>query len=99
VLDFIGADYLARNLNVLRPTGRLLLVGLMGRNNCDFDIRIVLGKRLTIRGFTLRAQTVTDKRRIVERVRQRWIPLLKNGRLNPLCMQLFRLKKPRPLMS
>jgi len=93
VLDFIGADYLARNLNALRPTGRLVLVGLMGRNNCNFDIRIVLGKRLTIRGFTLRAQTVADKRRIVERVRQRWIPLLKNGRLKPIVHATFPLEK------
>jgi NADPH:quinone reductase len=93
VLDFIGADYLARNLNVLRPTGRLLLVGLMGRNNCDFDVRIVLGKRLTIRGFTLRAQTVANKRRIVERVRQHWIPLLKNGRLKPIVHATFPLEK------
>jgi NADPH:quinone reductase len=93
VLDFIGADYLARNLNALRPTGRLILVGLMGKNNCDFDIRIVLGKRLTIRGFTLRAQTVTDKRRIVERVRQRWIPFLKSGRLKPIVHATFPLER------
>jgi len=93
VLDFVGADYLARNLKVLRPTGRLVLVGLMDSNNCDFDIRIVLGKRLTIRGFTLRAQTVANKRRIVGRVRQRWIPFLQNGRLKPIVHTTFPFEK------
>ena len=37
VEDFIGADYLARNLAVLKPAGTLLLVGLMGGQTARFD--------------------------------------------------------------
>jgi NADPH:quinone reductase len=91
VLDFIGADYLARNLAILRRTGRLVLVGQLGSPTCVFDPADVIGKRLTIRGFTLRPQSLAEKRNIVQRVRQRWLPLLRNGRIKPVLHGSFPL--------
>lgn len=82
--DFIGADYLAKNLAVLKPHGRLVLVGLMGLQTCSFDPAIMLRKRLTIRGFTLRAQSVQEKQGIVARVTERWLPLIACGRIGPI---------------
>ena len=84
VEDFIGADYLARNLAVLKPTGTLLLVGLMGGQVAPFDLGGMLRKRLSIRGFTLRAQPIANKRAIVGRFRERWLPLLAAGTLRPI---------------
>ena len=84
VEDFIGADYLARNLAVLKPTGTLLLVGLMGGQVAPFDLGGMLRKRLSIRGFTLRAQPVENKRAIVGRFRERWLPLLAAGAIRPV---------------
>ena len=84
VEDFIGADYLARNLAVLKPTGTLLLVGLMGGQVTPFDLGGMLRKRLSIRGFTLRAQPVENKRAIVGRFRERWLPLLAAGAIRPV---------------
>ena len=84
VEDFIGADYLARNLAILKPTGTLLLVGLMGGQVAPFDLGGMLRKRLSIRGFTLRAQPVENKRAIVGRFRARWLPLLAAGAIRPV---------------
>ena len=84
VEDFIGADYLARNLAVLKPAGTLLLVGLMGGQTAPFDLGGMLRKRLSIRGFTLRAQSIADKRAIVGRFRERWLPLLAAGTIRPV---------------
>ena len=84
VEDFIGADYLARNLSVLKPAGTLLLVGLMGGQVTPFDLGGMLRKRLSIRGFTLRAQPVENKRAIVGRFRERWLPLLAAGSIRPI---------------
>ena len=84
VEDFIGADYLARNLAILKPTGTLLLVGLMGGQVAPFDLGGMLRKRLSIRGFTLRAQPVENKRSIVGRFRARWLPLLAAGAIRPV---------------
>ncbi len=84
VEDFIGADYLARNLAVLKPLGRLVLVGLMGQPACHFDPAIMLRKRLTIRGFTLRAQSISEKQAIVKRFAERWLSLIASGRMGPI---------------
>jgi putative PIG3 family NAD(P)H quinone oxidoreductase len=84
IIDFIGADYLARNLELLALKGRLVLVGLMGGPTCVFDPAILLRKRLTVRGFTLRSQSVDEKRAIVGRVRERWLPLLEAGQIRPV---------------
>ncbi len=84
VEDFIGADYLARNLAVLKPAGTLLLVGLMGGRAAHFDLGGMLRKRLSVRGFTLRAQPVANKRAIVGRFRERWLPLLAAGTVRPV---------------
>jgi NADPH2:quinone reductase len=83
-LDFIGAEYLARNLSLLRETGRLVLVGLMGEPRCLFDPSIMLRKRLKILGFTLRKQSVESKQAIVRRVAERWMPLLVDGTIRPV---------------
>ena len=88
VEDFIGADYLARNLSVLKPTGTLVLVGFMGGRVAPFDMGTMLRKRLSIRGFTLRAQSVENKRGIVGRFRARWLPLLKAGSIRPIIHEI-----------
>jgi putative PIG3 family NAD(P)H quinone oxidoreductase len=91
VLDFIGPDYLARNLAVLRRTGRLVLAGQLGGPTCVFDPAAVIAKRLTIRGFTLRPQSLAEKRDIVERLRRRWLPKFESGRIKPILQDSFPL--------
>ncbi len=76
VEDFIGADYLKRNIAVLKPDGRLVIVGLMGGSKCEFDLAPMLRRRLCVRGFNLRAQSVELKQAIVARFKERWLPLL-----------------------
>ena len=88
VEDFIGADYLARNLSVLKPAGTLLLVGFMGGRVVPFDLGVMLRKRLSIRGFTLRAQSVENKRAIVGRFRERWLPPLAAGSIRPVIHEI-----------
>jgi NADPH:quinone reductase-like Zn-dependent oxidoreductase len=44
----------------------------------------MLRKCLTIRGFTLRAQSVPEKQAIVKRVAERWLPLIASGRIGPI---------------
>ena len=84
VEDFIGADYLTRNLGALKEGGRLVLVGLMGGADGHIGLGILLRKRLSIHGFTLRAQSLANKRAIVARFRERWLPLLAQGALAPI---------------
>jgi putative PIG3 family NAD(P)H quinone oxidoreductase len=100
--DFIGADYLARNLGALKEGGRLVLVGLMGGASCDIGLGILLRKRLSIHGFTLRAQSLANKRAIVTRFRERWLPPLAEGRVKPIIdttLPLAEVRRAHELME
>ena len=95
VEDFIGAEYFSKNLAVLKPLGRLVLVGLMGKPTCRFDPAIMLRKRLTIHGFTLRAQSLPEKQAIVKRVAERWLRLITSGRIGPIIHTTLPLEQAR----
>ena len=82
--DFIGADYLMRNIALLRETGCLVLVGILGQPIGDFAVRPMFRKLLRIFGFTLRAQSLDNKRAIVGRFRDTWLPLLAAGSVEPV---------------
>lgn len=84
VLDFIGASYLPRNLAVLRPQGRLVIAGVMGPPTHPVDTGPILGKRLQVMGFTLRPQTIAEKRGIVARFAERWMAALSAGAIGPV---------------
>jgi len=66
VLDSIGAPYLAANLESLAVGGRLVLIGLMGGAKVEINLAVLLGKRLSAIGSTLRARPVAEKAAITD---------------------------------
>lgn len=66
VLDCIGAAYLERNLSLLAPEGRLVVIGLMGGAKAELDLARLLRQRLTVVGSTLRSRSADDKGRIID---------------------------------
>ena len=95
VLDFIGAPYLARNLQILKTKGRLSQVGLMGGSTTEIDLGIVMRKRLQIIGSVMRPQSLEEKIAITQRFVERWLPELKTGKLQPVIDAVFPLAKAR----
>lgn len=91
--DFIGANYIRKNISLLKPDGRLILVGLMGGSKCEFDLAPILGRRLNIRGFTLRSQTIELKQAIVARFKERCLPLLVNGTVRAIVHAVYPFEK------
>jgi putative PIG3 family NAD(P)H quinone oxidoreductase len=95
VLDFIGAPYLARNLQILKTKGRLLQVGLMGGSTTEIDLGMVMRKRLQIIGSVMRPQSLDEKISITQRFVQRWLPALKAGTLQPVIDSVYPLAQAR----
>ncbi len=93
VLDFIGAPYLARNLQILKTQGRLLQVGLLGGASTEIDLGLVMRKRLQLIGSVMRPQSLTEKIAITHRFAQRWLPELKIGKLQPVIDTIFPLSQ------
>ena len=91
VLDSIGAPYVAQHLTCLRIGGRLVLIGLMGGAKVELNLGIVLAKRLSIIGSTLRARPVAEKAEIVRGFLARFGGALASGRLRPIVDRVLPL--------
>ncbi len=74
VIDLLGGSALAGNIAALAPKGRLVLVGLLGGMSGPLDLSVMLRKRITIVGTTLRA-SARGENRGDRAVRQRGRPL------------------------
>lgn len=93
VVDIVGGDYLSRNLQTLRTNGRLALIGLLGGSNTNIDLRVVLQKRLTISGSTLRPRTPAEKGVIARELERSVWPLLSEGKVRPIIHAEFPLAR------
>ena len=91
VLDIIGGEYVARNLDALAMEGRLVQIGLQGGAKAQVNFVHVLQKRLTITGSTLRARTPDEKGRIARSLEQHVWPLLATGIVRPIIHATFAL--------
>ena len=91
VLDIIGGDYVARNIEALGLEGRLVQIGLQGGAKAQVNFVYVLQKRLTITGSTLRARTPEEKGRIARALEQHVWPLLATGIVRPMIHATFPL--------
>lgn len=89
VVDIVGADYLERNLAVLKEGGCLVFVGVMTGTKCELDLDAILLKRLRLHGTIMRSRPIEPKRDITRRFRERWLPLLAAGDLLPVVDSVF----------
>jgi len=84
VLDSIGAPYLADNLSALALGGRLVLIGLMGGAKAELNLGVLLARRLSLIGSTLRTRSLEEKARLVAAFRARFGADLVAGRIRPV---------------
>ena len=90
VLDIVGGSYLHRNLACLAKDGREVIVAVQGgTRDPDFDMRMVMMKRLTITGSTMRPRTTAEKGAIAAALREKVWPALDAGRCAPVIHKVF----------
>lgn len=93
VLDIIGGDYLQRNLECLGMHGRLVQIGLIGGARATLNLGVILQKRLTITGSTLRARSAKEKGQIATALEARVWPLIERGTVRPIVHAAFPLAR------
>jgi putative PIG3 family NAD(P)H quinone oxidoreductase len=79
VLDMVGAGYFARNVDVLAPGGRLVVIAVLTGATVELNLLTVMIKRLTITGSTLRARDADEKARLARAVEEHVWPWLASG--------------------
>jgi len=94
VLDHMGASYLAKNLQLLRTGGRLVIIGSMGgQRTAEIDVASLLSKRQQIIGSTLRGRSPDEKTRIVEAFVARFGEDLRAGRIKPVIDSVYPIEQ------
>ncbi|MDX1633983.1 MAG: NAD(P)H-quinone oxidoreductase [Marinobacter sp.] len=84
VLEPVGGDYIGDDQKILKPGGRILLIGLMGGRMAQLDLGLMLMKRQRLIGSTLRAQPVRTKGEIMDALYESVWPLLSAGDIRPV---------------
>ena len=89
ILDMVAGDYVAREVACLAEEGRLVIIAVQGGVKAQFDAGLVLRRRLTITGSTLRVRPVAFKGAIAQALRQHVWPQLEAGRVKPVVHAQF----------
>jgi NADPH:quinone reductase len=91
ILDMVCGSYVARNLEIACLEGRIVAISLLGGSRAEINMSMILTKRLTLTGSTLRTRTVAQKAAVADAVRKNVWPLLAAGRVRPIIHATFPL--------
>ena len=93
VLDMVGGDYVPKELRCLAEDGRLVFIAFLRGMKAEMDIGLVMRKRLTITGSTLRPRPVAFKGAIARSLREKIWPLIERGKIKPEIYKTFTLEQ------
>ena len=91
VLDMVSGEYVARNLECLAEDGRHVTIAVLGGLKATIDMALVMRKRLTLTGSTLRARSNEFKALLADEIARTAWPLIADGTIRPVMDQTFPL--------
>lgn len=89
VTDLVGGEGFGRRLSVLRPQGRMVLIGLTAGRKTELDLSPVLSRRLRIAGSTLRPRSREEKARLTRDFAAFALPRLRSGELRAVVERTY----------
>ena len=84
ILDMVGAEYLARNVSLLKVKGRLVFISTLGGAEATVNIGQLMGKRARLIGSVLRPRSIAEKEEIIGRFRQQFWDQIESGTIRPV---------------
>ncbi len=91
ILDMVGGDYIPRELNALAEEGRIVLIAFQRGMQASVDLGLIMRRRLTLTGSTLRARDENFKTTVAAVVKDKVWPLLEAGTVAPVISATFAL--------
>lgn len=89
ILDMVAGSYVAKEVESLSEDGRLVIIAVQGGVQAEINAGLVLRRRLTITGSTLRARSVAFKHAIAQACLKHVWPLIEQGRIRPVVNAEF----------
>jgi len=89
ILDMVAGPYVAREIQCLAEDGRLVIIAVQGGTKSEINAGLVLRRRLTVTGSTLRPRPVAFKAAIAQALKANVWPLLESGAVKPVIHSVF----------
>jgi NADPH2:quinone reductase len=93
ILDMVGGDYIARNLEAIAFDGRIAQIAFQKGYKAEVDFRLLRRKLVTLTGSSLRSQPSAMKAKLAAAVEEKIFPLLGSGQAKPLIDSTFPLER------
>jgi len=93
ILDMVGGDYIARNLEAVAFDGRIAQIAFQTGYKAEVDFRLLRRKLVTLTGSSLRSQPLAMKAKLAAAVEEKVLPLLSQGQARPLIDSTFPIEK------
>lgn len=91
VLDMVAGSYVPRNLRCLAEEGRHVTIAVQGGAKAEINMAVVMTRRLTLTGSTLRPRSNLFKALLAQEIAQNVWPLVESGQLRPVMDRTFAL--------
>ncbi len=91
ILDFIGGDYINKNINLLKNDGKLVNIGFQKGSKTEINLMKVMLKRLTITGSTLRIRENSFKGKILNDLVKFVFPEIEKGKIKIFIDSVYNL--------
>jgi NADPH2:quinone reductase len=89
ILDMVAGSYVAREIECLSEDGRLVIIGVQGGVKSEINAGLVLRRRLTVTGSTLRPRPIAFKEAIARACLKQVWPLIESGSIKPVIHSTF----------
>jgi NADPH:quinone reductase-like Zn-dependent oxidoreductase len=89
ILDLVGGNYLAANLEALALRARLICVGTMAGAKSEIDLGLLLRKRAIIIGTMLRGRSIEEKAEATRLFASSVLPLVSRGAIRPVIDRVY----------
>jgi len=89
VLDMVAGDYVAKNLQLLKPDGRNVVIAVQGGAAANINVAWIMMNRITLTGSTMRPQSIASKARMARGLTEQVWPLLEAGKVSPVIHKIF----------
>lgn len=93
ILDYIGGEYTAKHLRMLKPDGRICWLAGLGGIKSTINIMEIMRKRLVLTGSMLSPRDDDFKAALTAEVEQKIWPLVAQGRLHAHVFRTFPLEE------
>ena len=91
ILDYIGGEYINKNINLLANDGKLINIGFQNGSRTEINLMKIMLKRLTISGSTLRIRDIAFKNKILKELTKFVFPYFKTGEVKCYIDSVFSL--------